>query len=191
MVELLIAMSIATTLVAGILASYTYLARNLIRYSFEQQLEAQSRRALQMITQDVRAAVDAAASDYTANRNNRTNQITLTMPDGSTVQYTYKQDPNQNPPDPNKWILVRDAGGTSLTLFSTVSILPVPTPPPPYQGFFCCLDQLDIPAANQQGIRKIEIGGFAATLGTDSSGTQTSIVGASARLVLRNKRPSS
>jgi Tfp pilus assembly protein PilW len=54
MVELLIAMSIATTLVAGILASYTYLARNLIRYSFEQQLEAESRRALQMITQDVR-----------------------------------------------------------------------------------------------------------------------------------------
>jgi type II secretory pathway pseudopilin PulG len=182
MVELLIAMSIATTLVAGILASYTYLARNLIRYSFEQQLEAESRRALQMITQDVRAAVDAAASDYTANRNNRTNQITLTMPDGSTVQYTF---------DTTAGTLTRVAAGTSLTLFSTVSILPVPTPPPPYQGFFCCLDQLDIPAANQQGIRKIEIGGFTATLGTDSSGTQTGIVSASARLVLRNKRPSS
>lgn len=178
MVELLIAMSIAATLIVGVLGSYTFLARNLARFSYQQELEVKSRRMLQMFAQDVRAAVDAQASDYTADSSNRTNQITLTMSDGSTVQYAFNA---------RAGTLTRVAGGKSQILLSAVAIVPLSQ----YQGFFCCFDDLDIPAGSQQGIRKIEVSSFAAALGTARSGTQTRLVGASARLVLRNKRPSS
>ena len=41
-VELMVAMSIAMVVIAALLSSYTFLGRNLVRYSNQQQLEAQS-----------------------------------------------------------------------------------------------------------------------------------------------------
>lgn len=183
MVELLIGMSIAATLTAGMLASYTYLARNQIRDSLQQQLEAQSRRMLQMFAQDVHIAVTVDASDYTTSSSNKTNQITLTMSDGSTVQYTYARDPTTG-----VWQLTRAPGWTppdKPPLLSSVSILPNAQ----YQGFFGCFDRQNYIAGSQQAIRTIEMANFMATAGTGSSGTQTRFGGASSRLVLRNKRP--
>jgi type II secretory pathway pseudopilin PulG len=187
MVEILVAMSIAATLTAGVLASYTYLARNLVRNSFQQRLEAQSRRMLQQFAQDVRAATAAAPDSCST-----TNQLTFTMPDGSTVQYIYEPIPDPDPDrDPNilpgTCRVRRVAAGTTLILLpGGVSILPAP-PTPLYQGFFGCFDKSDALAGSQQAIRKIEIGGFSVTYGRSASGTQSQFIGASARLVLRNK----
>ena len=84
LVELMVAMGIALFLIAGIVSAYTFLGRNLIRYANQQQLEAQSRRTLQTLAQDVHAATDVTS--YSAN------QLVLSLPyvhaDGSVTSYT-------------------------------------------------------------------------------------------------------
>ena len=61
-VELLIGLFLAMLLTGAMLLSYTFLVRSLIRSSNQQQLEAQSRKALQMFAQDVRMATDIPSS---------------------------------------------------------------------------------------------------------------------------------
>ena len=63
LVELLVATSIAMVLIAGMLSSYLFLGRNLVRDTNRQQLEAQSRNMLQTFARDVGVA-DRIAGAY-------------------------------------------------------------------------------------------------------------------------------
>ncbi len=63
LVELLVAISIATVLIGGMLSSYLFLSRNLVRDTNRQQLETQSRNMLQTFARDVGVA-DQIASAY-------------------------------------------------------------------------------------------------------------------------------
>lgn len=166
--ELVVAASIAMVVIAAILSSYTFLGRNLIRYSNQQQLEAQSRRALQMFSKDVHWATDLPAFSNS--------QVMLQMPDGTTVNYTY----TYNSP---AGTFTRTAGGSTLTLLTGVTY-------PTTQDFFNFYDKQGwavSPTGYSFRVKQVEMNRFTITSGTAAVGTQSSYTGASARLVLRNK----
>lgn len=169
MVELMVAMSIASFLIAGILGSYTFLGRNVVRYSNQQQLEAQSRKFLQMFSHDVHLAANLSSFSP--------NSVALLMPDTTTVTYTY----TPSATSPFGTLTRTDSTGTltlvtGITSFGFtyldqqgVTLSLSPTLPPPFR------------------IKQIEVSNFTATNGTGSAGTLTQYNGASARYVLRNK----
>ncbi len=182
LVELMVAMSIAMIIIAAVLSSFTFLGRNLIRYSNQQQLEAQSRRALQMFSRDVQIALDVPAYSST--------QLSLTVPkldaagnavlDGSgnvvtkTVAYTF---------DASQGTLIRVDpdfhSGAPFTLLTGINL-------PAGTSFFSYLDQQAIPATNRLSIKQIDVN-YVAFLGIASAGTQSRYTEASARFILRNK----
>jgi type II secretory pathway component PulJ len=98
-VEMMVAMSIVMVVIAALLSSYIFLGRNLVRCSNEQQLEAQSRRALQMLGQEVRMAQDvsyAGTVPYNPNDSSwqtmpTAGQVTLylSVPNGTNPSYNY------------------------------------------------------------------------------------------------------
>jgi hypothetical protein len=195
MVELLIGLVLAMLLTTAMLVSYTFLVRSLIRSANQQQLETQSRRAMQILGQDMHMATDVQPAS--------SSQLTLTVPkvdgqgnvikDGNgnvitkVVTYTYdataktltRTDPDFNSGTPRS--LFPDADGhTNVSNFSFnyldehgVSLIPPLYP-------FC--------------VKQIEISNFTVTCGVPIrgtlnyiAGTLTSYTGASARWVLRSK----
>ena len=164
MVELLIGLSLAVLLTAAMLLSYTFLVRNLIRSSNQQQLEAQSSRFFQMLGKDVHSTTNVSA--YSAS------SVALVMPNLSTVTYNYNA---------LAGTLTRTDPTGSLTLITGVSIfsfnfldgqgVALPSPPP----------------SSPYGIKQIEVNALTATSGTATVGTQSSFAGTSARWVLRNQ----
>lgn len=191
MVELLIGMCLALFLTAAMLLSYTFIVRSLIRSSNQQQLEAQSRKALQILSQDVRLAQNVSnAGTVPYDPNDASWQIMptpiqvtlyLSVPNGTnpsydyTVKYTY---------DANGGTLTRTVAGTpppnvnsnTLTLLTGVSSFS-----------FNYFDQQNLPATNTFDIKQIEVSNFTASAGTAITGTQSSYTCVAARLVLRSK----
>ena len=184
MVELLIGLFLAMLLTAAMLVSYTFLVRSLIRSSNQQQLEAQSRRTLQMFAQDVRMATDLTSFSTSSTSNQTTiltSGVTLLMPDSSTVNYTYTYIYPVNNPAAGTGTLTRTAAASSLTLLTGVIY-------PTTQGFFTYYDKQGLPVTTYPlGIKQIEVNSFTLTCGTATAGTQSSYTGASARWVLRSK----
>ena len=178
-VELLIGLFLAMFLTTAVLASYTFLVRSLIRSSNQQQLEAQSRKALQMLSQDVRMATDVSAAS--------TSQLTLTVPKVD-AQGNVMTDGNGNvitkvvTYNASTGTLTRTdpdfSSGTPLTLLTGVS-----------NFSFNYLDKQgsQVNASYPLRIKQIEVSGFTTTCGAPSAGTQSSHTGASARWVLRSK----
>jgi len=213
MVELLIGLVLAMLLTAAMLLSYTFLVRSLIRSSNQQQLEAQSRKALQMLSQDVRMADKIAfaydpTKDITQDSTWQTmptaRQVTcrLSVPNGSGGTYIYAVTYVY---DTNAGVLTRivssgTSSGTppsgfnanSLTLLTglpkadPLTGLPKVGDPPLWSGF-SYFDQLNLSAINLLCIKKIEIGSYTLTTGSPSAGTQSTNTSAPARLVLRSK----
>jgi type II secretory pathway pseudopilin PulG len=211
LVELMVAMSLAMMVIAAILSSYTFLGRNLVRYANQQQLEVQSRRALQMFTSDVHMANRVAyaydtTKDITQDSTWQTlptsSQVTfrLSTPDASggtfvyAVTYAYSTAAGTltrsvssgvgsgSPP--------ASFNATSLTLLSG---LPKSGDPGGVWAGFKYLDSQGwtVTGSNYPfRIKQISMGAFTLTNGTGSAGTQSRLVGASARVVLRNKRTS-
>jgi len=160
MVELMVAMAIASFLIAGILAGYTFLGRNIVRGSNQQQLEAQSRKFLQMFSQDVHLATNL--SSFSAS------SVVLLMPDTTTVTYTYTS---------STGMLTRTDSTGTLTLVTGITSFG-----------FTYLDQQGVTASTYAfRVKQIEVSNFIATSGTGSASTLTQYKGASARFVLRNK----
>lgn len=184
-------MSIAMLLIAALLSSYTFLGRNLVRYANEQQLEAQSRRALQILGQDVRMAVDVSnagalpynPSDASWQTAPTATQMTLylSVPNGTNPAYNYTA---RYVYDANAQTLTRTIAGSpppavasgSLTLLRGVATFS-----------FRYLDKQANAAGNQLSVRQIEVPAFTISTGTAQAGTQARLAAASARLVLRNK----
>jgi len=213
MVELMIGLFLAMLLTAAMLLSYTFLVRSLIRSSNQQQLEAQSRRALQMLSQDVHVA-DKIASAYDPTKDitqdstwqimPTARQVTfrLSVPNGSGGTYIYAV----------TYVYDTIAGALTRTVSSGISSgtppsglnaspltlltglpkadpltgLPKAGDPPLWSGFNF-FDHQNLPATNTFGIKQIEASNFTVSAGTATIGTQSSYTVASARLVLRSK----
>lgn len=175
-------MSIGAFVIAGILSTYTFLGRNLFRYSTQQQFAAQSQRTLQMFAQDMHAASDVTS--FSAS------QFTLSLPyvhsDNSvtyySVTYTYAYNSNAQ-----IWTLVRTVSGTPPPNVTTSAITLLSGISPSGTDFFKYLDRYDGTASNTLGIKKISIPTFILISGTAASGTQTTYTTASACIVLRSK----
>jgi type II secretory pathway pseudopilin PulG len=199
MVELVIGLALAMILTAAMLVSYTFLVRSLIRSTNQLQLEAQSRRALQIFGQDVRLAIEPVPS-FSAS------QVILRLPNGSSstsfsdVAYTY----NANAGNYQVTLLTTD-GTTTVTLSYTTTAAGTLTRI--YADYsngnpqlktlmlltgasnfsFNYFDQQNLPTTNSLGIKQIETSNFTVTAGSAITGTQAIYTCASARLILRNK----
>ena len=190
MVELLIGLVLAMFLTAAMLVSYTFLVRSLIRSSNQQQLEAQSRRMLQLFTKDVHMATNVPSSSAS--------QVILRLPNGSSstsffdVAYAYDASAG------NHNVTLLKADGTSATYPYTTAaagtLTRIDFPDGTFTLFtglsnfsFNYYDQQNLPATNILGIKQIEVSNFTVSAGSAITGTQSSYTGASARLVLRSK----
>jgi len=181
----MVALALGAFVIAGVLSSYTFLGRNLIRYSNQQMLTAQLQRTMQIFIQDVHSAT--AVSSFSGS------QLVLTLPyvhsDYSVTTYTvtYSYVKNADGDTDNLWKLKRYVTGTpppslttaTLTLLSGITLSG--------SNFFNCYDSNDVAATNTLGIKKVEIASFTLSTGTGASGTLTTYPAASARLILRSK----
>jgi len=85
LVELLIGMSLSAAIMAAVLSSYMFMGRNLARLNNQQTLEAEARRTLAYLSDDVRLA-----SDLTDTTNLSATRVSLVVPKGSgTNTITY------------------------------------------------------------------------------------------------------
>lgn len=176
LVEMMVALALGAFVIAGVLSSYTFLGRNLIRYSNQQQLAAKLQRTMQIFMQDVHSAT--AVSSFSGS------QLVLTMPyvhsDYSVTTYTVTYAYSSG-------ALTRAVTGTpppnlttaTLTLLSGITLSG--------SNFFNCYDRYDVAATNTLGIKKVEIASFTLSTGTAAAGTLTTYPAASARLILRSK----
>jgi Tfp pilus assembly protein PilW len=194
-VELLVAMSIATVLIGGMLSSYLFLSRNIVRNSARQELETQSRNLLQRFARDVGIADRIAgsydpANDITSDSSWQTmptsSQVAFRMRAGTTgefhyaVTYTYDADADTVTRAVSSGVNSGTApsgfNANTLTLLTRAS------------GFsFNYLDRAASTASNLLGIKQLEVASFTLTGGNAEAGTQSTFTGASARLVLRNR----
>ena len=197
LVELLVATSIATVLIAGMLSSYLFLGRNLVRDTNRQQLETQSRNMLQTFARDVGVAVQVAraydsATDITQPSSWQTmptsGQVAFRMSvrNDSNNQYQYAVTYTY---DPNADIVTRVVSsglnsGTPPSNFNANNLILL-THASSFS--FNYLDRAANTASNQLGIKQIEVASFTLTNGTAATGTQSTFTGASGRLVLRNQ----
>jgi Tfp pilus assembly protein PilE len=177
LVELMVAVGIAFFIIAGVTSAYVYMGRNLIRYSNQQDTEAQIRRTMQMLAADVHAATDVTSFSST--------QFTLSMPyvhsdysvTSYSVTYTYSSTAKtitrtvSGTPPPN-------VTSSALTLLSNVT---------PSGSCFEYRDRLDQTATTTLGVKKITLAAFSITTGSALANTQLIRTGASARFVLRSK----
>lgn len=164
-------------LIAAILSSFTFLGRNLVRNSNQQQLETQSRRALVFLAKDIHAATDLGTCSSSG--------MALALPyvhsDGTvttySVTYTY---------DSVAGTLTRTVAGTAPPGVSTATLTMLVGVP---SFSFNYLDRQGAPVDPTYPLRvkQIELAGFTATVGTAAVNTQSSLVGASARLTLRSR----
>ena len=202
----MVAMSIAMVVLAAILSSYTFLGRNLVRYSNQQQLEAQSRRMLQIWAKDARMA-DKITYAY-----DPTNDITqdstwqtmptalqaalrMSVPNGSGGTYVYAVTYVY---DTNAGVLWRNvssgvSSGTPPSGFDASPLilltgLPKTGDAGPLWAGLRYFDQQNLTAANTLSIKTIETASFTISAGTATAGTRSLFNSASARLVLRNKQ---
>lgn len=197
LVELLVATSIATILIAGMLSSYLFLGRNLVRDTNRQQLEAQSRNLLQAFARDVGVA-DRIAGAYNSADDINSDSSWQTMPTSS--QAVFRMSPPNGSGGTYHYAVTYTYDANADTVTRVVSSgLNSGTPPSSFNAnnlillthassfSFNYLDRAANTAGNQLGIKQIEVASFTLTNGTAATGTQSIFTGASGRLVLRNQ----
>lgn len=162
LVELLIGSSLSAILLVGVLSSFTFMGRSLGRMASQQQLETQSRRALQVFDSDARMAT--ALSGPT-----NTSVTLLNVPDGlggtNSVVYSY-------------------SGGT---LTRTVGANPAQVVLRNIQTFdFDYYDSQNVASASTLSIKQLMMS-FTTAVGTATSGTRSTFQTATPRIIMRNK----
>jgi prepilin-type N-terminal cleavage/methylation domain-containing protein len=83
LVEVMIGAALGGVIMAAVLSTYTYMARNLARLASYQTLEAESRKALSYLSRDL-----SLAQGVKTGTTPTTSAVTLTLPSGD-VSYTY------------------------------------------------------------------------------------------------------
>lgn len=170
--ELIVGMSLAMAVTAGVLSTYAFLGRNLARLANQQKLESEGRRALLYFTQDARLATAVSGASASG--------VTFTIPTTSgttTVTYTY----TYSVAAPNYSTFRRQvSGGTSVNLLTNLQTCAI--------SYFDSTDTAVSDFTNKlNSIKRVGVS-FSSRLGSAANGTLTPIhYGTSPRVILRNK----
>lgn len=165
LVELMVATSLATIVIAGIMAAYLFLGRNLTRLVNTQQQEVKSRRVLKMFTQDLSSAISLTTSTDS--------MVVLTMPTESattTVTYTYTSGTGGT-----GTFTRMDATGTTTLLTDLAAF-----------DFNYYNEAGSTVTSSPQSVKSVEFT-YTSAVGTSFTGTRVSQTTVSPRVVLRNK----
>jgi prepilin-type N-terminal cleavage/methylation domain-containing protein len=162
LVEVMVATSLLAVILAGVLAAYLFVGRNLTRLVNLQEQEVASRRTLRYFTQDVSAAISLTTATAT--------QLSLTKQSSggsAAVSYVYSS---------GAGTLVRTEGGVSLTLLSGITALA-----------FTYFNQGGTAiSSSTQSMKAVELS-VSSAVGSANSGTLAKYTTVSPRVVLRNK----
>lgn len=162
LVEVLVATSVSAFIVAGVLAAYLFVGRNLTRLVNLQHEEVESRHTVRQMTDDVSAAISLTTATST--------QLVMTKKTSSgtdTVTYTYSS---------GAGTLTRtDASGTAtlLTDLTTFAIT--------YYN-----ERGTAVTSSPQSVKALEFS-FTAAVGNTNSGTRAIYRSVSPRVLIRNK----
>ena len=166
LVELMVALSLATIVIAGIIAAYLFLGRNLTRLVNMQQQEVKGRRALQMFTQDMSAAISLTTCTDA--------QVVFTIPTASStasVTYTYTAGSG------GSGTFVRtDSTGTTTILTDLAS----------FDFSYFSESGSSIASSTPQSVKSVEFT-YTSAVGASLSGTRVNYTTVSPRVVMRNK----
>ncbi len=170
LVELLVGMTLALTVMTAIMSSYLFLGRQLARLTHQQTLETEARRALQWFDNDVRMSSAITSPGDTS--------VVLTIPTASstmTVTYTYASGANYT------GTLTRTPSvGTAQVLLRYLGSFDF--------NYYNASDTAVTDFTNKvASIKKISLT-FTSQTGRSTDGTLTPVYqGASPRLAIRNK----
>lgn len=170
LVEMMVGMSLALIVMGGVLSSYIFIGRNLVRLANQQSLEEQSRRLQLYFAQDVRMSssihytTDGVTSDTTDPGPTSTN-VTFHMPTstGATTWVTYTYDNSagtltRTPAGGTGQVILRNvvSGSFAITYYSATSTV-------------TATDSVSL-----SSIRGVSLA-YSAQLGTNFNGTQTRV----------------
>ncbi|MBI2516217.1 MAG: prepilin-type N-terminal cleavage/methylation domain-containing protein [Opitutae bacterium] len=189
LVELLIGMSLALTVMTAVLTSYIFLGRSLARLANQQTLESEARRTLAFFAQDVRMASGLSGTPSSST-------VALTIPTGTgtnTITYYYNNTASDASVTVNGTSVTMKANAltrcvyngssvTSLTLlrYITTNSLSFTYYDSSENVYTSYTDYLT-------GIKRLALQ-FSTQTGLNSNGTQTPVYQfASSRLILRNR----
>lgn len=163
LVELLVGLSLGTIVMAGIMAAYLFLGRNLTRLINTQEQGVKSRRVLQLFTNDASSASGLTTATDTL--------VTMTVPSlGTSVTYAYTAGSD------GTGTLTRAVGaGAPTTLLDKLTAFD-----------FNYYTESGVATTSLPSIKSVEFS-FTTAVGTALSGTRTSITTVSPRVILRNK----
>ena len=159
----MVATSLLAVVLAGVLAAYLFVGRNLTRLVNVQHQEVESRRTLRTFTQDLSSAIQLSTATTTV--------LTLTKPaaGGGTVTVTYTYSSVDG-------TLVRTEAGANNTLLSGLTTFTIT-----YYN-----EAGTIVTSSPQSVKAVEFA-FASSSGSAASGTRASYTTVSPRVLLRNK----
>lgn len=158
----MVATSLLAVVLAGVLAAYLFVGRNLTRLVNLQEQEVESRRTLRQFTEDVSSAINLSTATAS--------QISLTKPTGggtTSVSYVYSS---------GNGTLVRTDSTGSQELLSGVTALTI-------TYYNATGGEI---SSSPQSIKAAELS-FSTSAGSANSGTLATFRTVSPRVVLRNK----
>jgi prepilin-type N-terminal cleavage/methylation domain-containing protein len=162
--EVMVATALLAVVLAGVLAAYLFVGRNLTRLVNLQQQEVEGRRALRNFTQDVSAAIQLTNATPT--------NLMLTMPSGAgttSVTYSYLAAASGGR-------LVRTQAANSQTLLTGLTSFQI--------TYFN--EAGDVVTSSPQSVKAVELV-YSSASGSAASGTQARQTTVSPRVLLRNK----
>lgn len=163
LVELMVAISLAAIVCAGVLAAYLFVGRNLTRLVNFQSQEVESRRTLRYFTEDASAAIALTAGTASS--------LALTKPTSvatTAVSYAYNSAAGT---------LTRTDGAGSRVILTGLTALT-----------FTYYNEGGVEITNNpQSVKAVELS-FASASGSAASGTKAAYTTVSPRVVLRNKQ---
>jgi prepilin-type N-terminal cleavage/methylation domain-containing protein len=166
LVELAVALSLGTIIIAGSITAYLFLGRNLTRLVNIQQQEVKGRRTLKMFTEDVSSAISLTTCTDS--------QIVLTKPTAganSTVTYTYTSGAGST------GTFSRTESGNTQTLLTNLTS---------FDFSYYSESNSSVSNSTPQSVKSIEFT-YTSAVGTAASGTLASYTTISPRVVMRNK----
>jgi hypothetical protein len=187
---MLVGMSLALTVLVAVLSTYTLLAQHMVRLANQQTLETEARRTLLAFEQDVRATTGLTSASSTG--------LTLTLPTatGSTdVSYAYYSSTTTvaGVSIPAESLVRRSPAASGIPRVLLRNILSSEFGSSPYTYGFTYYDasgqQYAHPVASSDlgGIKQLSLA-FRTATGSTLTGTRTpTYIGATPRLILRNK----
>lgn len=170
LVELIVGATLSAAVMAAVLSSYIYLAKNLVRLTNQQTLETEARRTLAYFARDVQMATDISGTPSATS-------VTLSIPTGSgstTVAYAYDSSAGtltRTPASGTAQILLRNITSSGLNIYY------YDTSGNAYTTYVNYLS----------GIKQLMLQ-FSTQTGNSTNGTQTLVYQISSnRLIIRNR----